>query len=149
LRDRTEDIPILVEAFVQEACERNGFALKKVSPAALQGLAAMEWGGNVRELKNYVERLAILTPGAVIERADIGAGGGQRKGEVDDIMMSSKSLQEFKDHAEAAFIRHQLEKHHWNVSKTAEALEMERSHLYTKIKKYGLSRGDGGPPEEE
>ncbi len=148
LRDRPEDIAILVEAFVREACERNGFALKKISEPAVQTLAAMEWSGNVRELKNFVERLVILTPGTTIERGELTAGGLQRKGEVEDLIQSSKSLQEFKDVSEAAFIKYQLEKHHWNVSKTAETLEMERSHLYTKIKKYGLQRADGEEGEE-
>ena len=143
LRDRSEDIAILVEAFVREACERNGFALKKITDQAVQTLAFMDWSGNVRELKNFVERLVILTPGATIERSELASGGLQRKGEVEDLIQSSKSLQEFKDLAEAAFIKFQLEKHHWNVSKTAETLEMERSHLYTKIKKYGLQRGEG------
>ena len=143
LRDRSEDIAILVEAFVREACERNGFALKKITDQAVQALALMDWSGNVRELKNFVERLVILTPGATIERSELASGGLQRKGEVEDLIQSSKSLQEFKDLAEAAFIKFQLEKHHWNVSKTAETLEMERSHLYTKIKKYGLQRGEG------
>jgi DNA-binding NtrC family response regulator len=56
------------------------------------------------------------------------------------MVTASRTLQEFKDRSEAAFIRHHLEKNGWNVSKTAEALEMERSHLYTKIKKYALER---------
>ena len=149
LRERREDIPLLVDAFVFEACERNGFALKKISEQALGVLASTEWSGNVRELKNFVERLVILTPGTTIERAELGAGGPNRRGEVEGLIDSSKSLQEFKDGAEAAFIKHQLERHHWNVSKTAETLEMERSHLYTKIKKYGLQRGEGGAVEEE
>ena len=57
-----------------------------------------------------------------------------------NILDSSKTFQEFKDQTESAFIKKQLELHDWNVSKTAEALEIERSHLYTKIKKYGLER---------
>ena len=65
-----------------------------------------------------------------------------------DILYSSRSFQEFKDRAEAAFIQHQLKLHHWHVTKTAEALEMERSHLYTKIKKYGLER-EGREDNEE
>jgi DNA-binding NtrC family response regulator len=59
---------------------------------------------------------------------------------VEELVQSSHSFQEFKDRAEAAFIKHQLKLHNWNVTKTADALQMERSHLYTKIKKYGLER---------
>jgi DNA-binding NtrC family response regulator len=64
------------------------------------------------------------------------------KDTVDEIVHVNQSFQEFKDRAEAMFIAHQLRLHDWNVSKTAETLQMERSHLYTKIKKYGLERNE-------
>ncbi|MBI4811630.1 MAG: sigma-54-dependent Fis family transcriptional regulator [Ignavibacteriales bacterium] len=116
LRERREDIPILIQAFIGDTCSRNGISKKKISERAIEMLKTMEWKGNVRELRNIVERLVIMSRG------------------------KSQSFQDFKDRAEAIFIKHQLKLHNWNVSKTAEALEMERSHLYTKIKKYGLER---------
>ncbi|MCC6395983.1 MAG: sigma-54-dependent Fis family transcriptional regulator, partial [Bacteroidetes bacterium] len=64
----------------------------------------------------------------------------QQRGEVEDLLLQGLTFQEFKDRAEAAFIRKQLEAHEWNVSKTAEALEIQRSHLYNKMRKYGLER---------
>ncbi len=144
LRERREDIPILVKAFIEDTCARNGMAVKSITGRALEALSRMEWSGNVRELRNIVERLVIMSPGDTIEDAGGALPGPAAKGEIDDILHSSASFQEFKDRAEAAFIKRQLEMHGWNVSKTAEALEMERSHLYTKIKKYGLERGGEG-----
>ncbi|TAK54872.1 MAG: sigma-54-dependent Fis family transcriptional regulator [Bacteroidetes bacterium] len=141
LRERKEDIPLLIKAFIADTCARYAFPVKTISEQTLQSLMNLEWSGNVRELKNSIERLVIMSPGNSIETADLRTLGVSRKGEVDDIIASSHSFQEFKDKAEAAYIRHQLERHSWNVSKTAEALEMERSHLYTKIKRYGLERG--------
>jgi len=145
LRERREDVAVLVNAFVEEICTKNGFAPKTITPGVVAELTAMEWSGNVRELRNYVERLVILTPGKEIA----GAGGGpsveRAEGGLDDMVAGSATLQEFKDRSEGAFIGYHLEKHGWNVSKTAEALGMERSHLYTKIKKYGLERKKENP----
>jgi DNA-binding NtrC family response regulator len=140
LRERLEDLPILVNAFIQDTCEQNGFAQKRISPQALQQLARMQWNGNVRELRNAIERLVILAPGATIEADDLHVIGSSQRSALDDIIGTSKTFQEFKDKSEAAFIKHQLEIHHWNISQTADALEMERSHLYTKLKKYGLEK---------
>ncbi len=140
LRERREDIPVLVEAFIEETCTRNGFAVKTISQRALQALGGMEWTGNVRELRNIVERLVIMSRGSGIDLEDLGVVSVAQKDAMGELIQASQSFQDFKDRAEAAFIRHQLELHNWNVSKTAEALEMERSHLYTKIKKYGLER---------
>ncbi len=155
LRERREDIPALAVAFVAEVCTKNGFAPKELSAASLSGLESMPWSGNVRELRNYVERLVILSPGRVIDATGaatfnpVGAGasagpGGPgapgAEGGLEEMVSGSKTLQEFKERSEAAFISHQLERFGWNVSKTAEALGMERSNLHTKIKKYGLER---------
>ncbi|MBI4549022.1 MAG: sigma-54-dependent Fis family transcriptional regulator [Ignavibacteriae bacterium] len=147
LRERREDIPILIKAFIEDTCLRNGIAVKTISERAVHILMGMEWSGNVRELRNIVERLVIMTPGNTIESTDLQTLSLTHRDELESILHSSKGFQEFKDRAEAAFIKHQLELHNWNVSKTAEALEMERSHLYTKIKKYGLERA--GRDEEE
>ena len=141
LRERREDIPVLVKAFIEDTCAKNGMAPKSISDKAVEALGRMEWSGNVRELRNIVERLVIMSAGDRIEDVAGALQGSRGGGEVEDILHSSASFQEFKDRAEAAFIKRQLEVHGWNVSKTAEALEMERSHLYTKIKKYGLERG--------
>jgi DNA-binding NtrC family response regulator len=138
LRERREDIPLLVKAFVTETCVRYGFSEKAISERAMQSLTMLDWSGNVRELRNSIERLVIMSSGNIIETTDLQTLGVTHKAGIDDLIVSSQTFQEFKDKAEAAYIKFQLEKHNWVVSKTAEALDMERSHLYTKIKKYGL-----------
>ncbi len=140
LRERREDIPLLARVFVDDVCTQNGMAVKTISPNALSRLQAMDWSGNVRELRNTIERLVIMTPRATIEESDIAASPSARRGEEDDLLVEGLTFQEFKDRAEAAFIRKQLEASGWNVSKTAEALQIQRSHLYSKMKKYGLER---------
>ncbi|MCC6395813.1 MAG: sigma-54-dependent Fis family transcriptional regulator [Bacteroidetes bacterium] len=140
LRERREDIPVLAAAFVDEVCTQNGMAPKRFSDEALRLLQGMEWRGNVRELRNTVERLVIMTPESVIARVEVFPQEVQQRGEVEDLLLQGLTFQEFKDRAEAAFIRKQLEAHEWNVSKTAEALEIQRSHLYNKMRKYGLER---------
>ncbi|HSQ74832.1 MAG TPA: sigma-54 dependent transcriptional regulator [Bacteroidota bacterium] len=143
LRERREDIPVLAAAFVEEVCTQNGMAPKRFSDEALRLLQGMEWRGNVRELRNTVERLVIMTPENVITRVEVFPQETRRSGELDDLLAQSMTFQEFKDRAEAAFIRKQLEAHEWNVSKTAEALEIQRSHLYNKMRKFGLEREVG------
>ncbi len=149
LRERREDIPLLVEWFVEDVSVRNGLPRKEITPKVMHLLMEMEWSGNVRELRNAVERLVIMSPRKVIDAADIEVLSFRRGTVIDDLIASSGSFQEFKDRAESAFIAYQLKLHNWNVSKTAEVLEMERSHLYTKIKKYGLERDDAQPISPE
>lgn len=147
LRERKEDIPVLVGAFIEDVCSRNGMAKKVINDDTVARLAAREWPGNVRELRNAVERLVILSPGAVLDVSLLDVQGTSGKGELDDVLATSKTFQDFKDKAEAAFIKRQLEVHKWNISKTAESLDIQRSHLYTKMKKYGLARE--GEDEEQ
>lgn len=142
LRDRRDDIPVLAKSFAQDICSRYGITPKKFSERALNYLKGLEYSGNVRELRNIVERLIILTPGNTIE-VDMLEPTGLTKGTAtDDIIATSKTYQEFKDKSEAAFIKRMLELHKWNISKTAETMDIERSNLYNKIKKYGLERED-------
>jgi two-component system, NtrC family, nitrogen regulation response regulator NtrX len=140
LRERRDDIPLLAQSFVEEVCMQNGMALKSISSEALKFLQGMEWSGNVRELRNMVERMVIMTPGSLITETEIKPPAATVKVETADLVMEGLTFQEFKDRAEAAFIRKQLEASGWNVSKTAEVLEIQRSHLYSKMKKYGLER---------
>jgi DNA-binding NtrC family response regulator len=146
LRERRNDIPILVSSFIEDVCTRNGMAIKTVSEEALRRLSLLEWRGNIRELRNTVERLVILSPGNTIDISllEVGVQGG--RGEFEDILSQGGTFQEFKERAEAAFIRRQLDLHKWNISKTAESLDIQRSHLYTKMKRYGLMK-EGDPDE--
>ncbi len=141
LRERREDIPLLAREFVDEVCAQNGIAAKTIAEEVLHRLQAMEWSGNVRELRNTIERMVIMTPDAVIAETDLPAPPSTPRGEVAGLDMEGMTFQEFKDRAEAVFIRKQLEASGWNVSRTAELLKIQRSHLYSKMKKYGLERG--------
>ncbi len=142
LRERLEDIPILAKAFVEDICKRNGFALKKISDRALDYLKGLGWSGNVRELRNIIERLVIMTPANTIEVDVLETTGSTKGTALDDIVSTSHNFQEFKDRSETLYIKRLLDLHKWNISKTAEALDIERSHLYSKMKKYGLERQD-------
>jgi DNA-binding NtrC family response regulator len=141
LRERREDIPLLAAAFAADICRRNGMAPKSFSDGALELFRAMEWTGNVRELRNTVERLVIMTPGGLIEAAHVERPAARKRNALDELVEEGGTFQEFKERAEAAFIRKKLEANSWNISRTAEALDIQRSHLYNKMKKYGLARG--------
>lgn len=142
LRERSEDIPVLARAFADEICRHNGMAPKQFSEEALRKFQGMEWSGNVRELRNTVERLVIMTPGTQIEAGQIESGQPVARVDADNLINRGGTFQEFKDRSEAAFIRKQLEDNNWNISRTAEVLDIQRSHLYNKMKKYGLTRGE-------
>ncbi len=144
LRQRREDIPILAQAFLENVCTRNGLPPKILADSTLKALMLRDWPGNVRELRNAIERLAILTPGKIITPEildNFGALGLKTPAanQMTYIDMSG-TFQEFKERAEAAYIRYQLELNNWNISKTAEVLDIQRSHLYTKMKRYGLMK---------
>ncbi|HOV99509.1 MAG TPA: sigma-54 dependent transcriptional regulator [Bacteroidota bacterium] len=144
LRKRREDIPILAQAFLEDVCRRNGIAQKVISDEVMRALQERVWPGNVRELRNAIERLVILSPGTIITLETLNSFGrvGMRQEPIasDAALDLTGTLQEFKDRAEALFIKHQLEQHNWNISKTAEAIDIQRSHLYTKMKRYGLMK---------
>jgi two-component system nitrogen regulation response regulator NtrX len=139
LREHRDDIPALVQSFIDDVCSRNGIARKAISTDAINVLMQRDWPGNVRELKNAVERLVILSHGTSIDMSvldSFGSISGVDSGSLD----VSGTFQDFKERAEAAFIKKQLEFHKWNVTKTAEAMDIQRSHLYTKMKRYGLAK---------
>jgi two-component system nitrogen regulation response regulator NtrX len=139
LRDHRSDIPVLVQSFIDDVCSRNGIARKTISHDAVNVLLQRDWPGNVRELKNAVERLVILSHGSSIDMSVLDAFG-KTSGVDSGALDVSGTFQEFKERAEAVYIRKQLEIHKWNVTKTAEAMEIQRSHLYTKMKRYGLAK---------
>lgn len=143
LRERPEDIPVLATAFAEDICLRNGMAQKRFAEDALRKLQMMPWPGNVRELRNVVERLVIMTPAQYMDASSLESSpSGAHRNAWDDLLSVKGTFQEFKDRAEAAFIKKQLEANGWNISRTAEVLDIQRSHLYNKMKKYGLERDD-------
>ena len=151
LRERRSDTPQLVAHFIAELT-KDGVPAKVFEPAALERLTAHDWPGNIRELKNAVERLLILATGSTVTQNDVerlvGKGeGGRGKGTAgggDAGWMRAATFEEFKQAAERAFLMGKLQEHDWNVSETARSLQMPRSNLYKKIERYGLARrGDG------
>jgi two-component system, NtrC family, nitrogen regulation response regulator NtrX len=141
LNDRTDDIPLLSERFVKEICEDYGVPKKVITPKAMMEIQNINFTGNIRELRNVIERLVILseqkiTEEDVINYAQSPKSGGSPK----DLYERFEKFQDFKDHIEKEFILHRLNKNAWNVSKTAEELDIQRSHLYNKIEKYNLKR---------
>lgn len=141
LNDRTDDIPLLSERFVKEICEDYGVPKKVITPKAMMEIMNINFTGNIRELRNVIERLVILseqkiTEEDVINYAQSPKSGGSPK----DLYERFEKFQDFKDHIEKEFILHRLNKNAWNVSKTAEELDIQRSHLYNKIEKYNLKR---------
>ncbi len=142
LRERREDVPELAARFLVEACERNGRRPMKLSREALAALQAHEWPGNVRELRNLVERLAILCDGPEIGPDDVAAVlPGVRRPRVDRFRAGA-SFHDLVEEAEREVILGALDAHQDNVSDTARALGLERSHLYKKMRALGIRRGE-------
>jgi DNA-binding NtrC family response regulator len=142
LRERSEDIPILLEKFTNDISIKHKKTVTKFSDDALQILKNQSWTGNVRELRNIIERIIIIIDKKEITAKDIEFmfAGNQRS--VDELVDMSNSFQEFKEKAERVFILKQLRANDWNISKTAEILEIQRSHLYNKMKKYEIEKDE-------
>jgi two-component system, NtrC family, nitrogen regulation response regulator NtrX len=141
LNERADDIPMLAEKFVKEVCEDYGIPRKVITPKALEELKTMRWDGNIRELRNVLERLVILSEQKINED-DVKSyvTNTQAKETPTDLFEQFDKFQDFKEHIEKLFIEHKLRKYNWNVSKTAEVLDIQRSHLYNKIEKFDLRR---------
>jgi two-component system nitrogen regulation response regulator NtrX len=146
LRDRREDIPALVKHFADLFSRDNNRRPQRFTQAALEYLQKARWKGNVRELRNTVERLIIMTPGEVIDADDLR----------DIVRLESKTavpdnekerpgtLREFKESAERTFLVGKLRENNWNISKTAEVIGTPRSNLYKKLEQYGISQEEDG-----
>ncbi|HEV2083673.1 MAG TPA: sigma-54 dependent transcriptional regulator [Gemmatimonadales bacterium] len=140
LRERTEDIPALVAFFAEQLASSAGVPGRKFANDAVRRLQSRSWPGNIRELRNAVERALILASGKMVTAADIdhllpGPVFGGPAGE-----SGSQTFETFKLEAEKNFLTQKLKEHDWNVSETARSLKMPRSNLYKKIERYGLSR---------
>lgn len=141
LNERSDDIPLLAEKFVKEVCEDYGIPKKVITPKALEELKTMNWEGNIRELRNVIERLVILSDQKITDtEVKTFVTNTQAKDTPTDLFEQFDKFQDFKEHIEKLFIEHKLRKFVWNVSKTAEVLDIQRSHLYNKIEKYDLRR---------
>ncbi len=145
LRERREDIPIITTDIADRIARRNGLEMKSFTPDALNALRRFEWRGNVRELHNVVERLIILSEGEQVTASDVDTyvnPGGSAANPVLNLLDQYDQFSEFRDMAEKMFIETKLVQFDWNISKTAEEIGIQRSHLYNKMGKYDISRSD-------
>jgi len=160
LRDRREDMPALVQHFAKLTSEEHNLKPKRFEPRAMEVLQRYRWRGNIRELRNTVERVMIMAPGDLIRVEDLPA---EIRGDSAARPMASEAaapvqstaaaaapsssptpaagtLREFKEAAERAFLVEKLRENNWNISKTAEALDTPRSNLYKKLEQYGIKQ---------
>ena len=150
LRNRLDDLPLLVQHFVERFHRDNARSPKTIAPSAIRVMESYDWPGNIRELKNIVERLLIMAPHEVIVSDDVTAilpVTPEAVTEIDATSISlqpqsSNSLQKMVDEAEKSFVLRALEANRWNVKQTAEQLKIERSNFYKKLTKYNIKRPD-------
>jgi two-component system nitrogen regulation response regulator NtrX len=161
LRERRDDIAALVRHFADLFARDNNFHRKTFTAAAMDRLRQQHWRGNIRELRNFVERLMIMTSGEAIDAKDIPEGGAMR-GDLpvaagatggeggsggsapDQPWMHATTLQEFKSGSERAYLVSRLRENGWNISKTAEVIDTPRSNLYKKLEQYQISQERDG-----
>jgi two-component system, NtrC family, nitrogen regulation response regulator NtrX len=163
LRDRKDDLAALVRHFADLFSRENNFRRKTFTQAAMERLKQHHWRGNIRELRNFVERLIIMSPGDQVDVKDLPDFAGVRSldlpapaaslsngaiaaapaaSEVD--WMRAPTLQEFKSTSERAFLVTKLRDNAWNISKTAEVIDTPRSNLYKKLEQYQISQEKDG-----
>jgi two-component system nitrogen regulation response regulator NtrX len=146
LRERPEDIPPLVRHYMEYFARDNNVRPKRITPAAVEVLQRHRWKGNIRELRNTVERLMIMTAGDNIDVADLPdilrspSSTGRAGPSADQDAARAGTLREFKDSTERAYLVSKLRENGWNISKTAEAIDTPRSNLYKKLEQYQISQ---------
>src|SRR5215470_10135360 len=152
LRERAEDVPLLVRHYMDYFARENNVRPKRITTAALDALQRYRWKGNIRELRNTVERLNIMTSGDTIDIADLpetvrsnmGGGLASPKATGDGEATRAGTLREFKENAERNFLVGKLRENGWNISKTAEVIGTPRSNLYKKLEQYQITQETEG-----
>jgi len=146
LRDRREDVPLLVRHFAELMARDNNFRPKRFTPAAIELMQQHRWKGNIRELKNTVERLLIMAPGETIDVGDLRGvlRVESRTNDEDGGREKPGTLREFKEVAERQFLVEKLRENAWNISRTAEVIGTPRSNLYKKLEQYGIAQESDG-----
>jgi two-component system nitrogen regulation response regulator NtrX len=139
LRDRDADIPLLAEHFMIEFAREYGRRPKQLDTGAATGLRSYRWPGNVRELRNVIERLMIMVPGDTIALSDLAFLDGGTLTAVEQPGVPAVPLHEARERFERDYILRALAAQHGNISRTADALGVERSNLYRKMKAFGIA----------
>jgi len=148
LRERPGDIPQLVRYYIEQLSRDNNTRPKRITQAALDALQRYRWKGNIRELRNTVERLIIMTAGDTIDAVDLPdilrspAAAVKPGGDSEPVRVGT--LREFKDVSERAYLVAKLRENGWNISKTAEVIDTPRSNLYKKLEQYQISQETDG-----
>jgi two-component system, NtrC family, nitrogen regulation response regulator NtrX len=154
LRERPEDIPLLLKHFLDTLSRENNQKPKRMTPAAIDAVKRHRWRGNIRELRNTVERLIIMSPSDLIDLPDLpdslrsdkllarptAAGAPAASGGTAD----AGTLRQFKESAERAYLVEKLRENAWNISKTAEVIGTPRSNLYKKLEQYAIRQETDG-----
>ncbi|MBN2371983.1 MAG: sigma-54-dependent Fis family transcriptional regulator [Vicinamibacteria bacterium] len=143
LRERPGDIPLLVESFINQFCRENNYRRRSLTPGALAALKKQPWRGNVRELRNTIERLLIMVSGEEITEEDL-SQVNRRSPQNAFALENTSSLKDFKEAAERAFIVQKLKETRWNISATAAVIGTPRSNLYKKLDQYGITQEKDG-----
>jgi two-component system nitrogen regulation response regulator NtrX len=148
LRERREDIPVLVRHFADVFSRENNFRRKTFTAAAMERLQQHGWRGNIRELRNTVERLMIMSNADAIDVTDLRLADAGRVDQSapaqDNGWMHAPTLHEFKANSERAYLVTKLRENAWNISKTAEVVDTPRSNLYKKLEQYKISQETDG-----
>ncbi len=151
LRERPEDIPLLVRHYMESFTRENNARPKRITQPAMDALQRYRWKGNIRELRNTVERLYIMTGGETIDVADLpsavrspGLAPPRPAPAGDGEPAKVGTLREFKDSAERTYLVQKLRENGWNISKTAEAIDTPRSNLYKKLEQYQITQESDG-----
>jgi two-component system nitrogen regulation response regulator NtrX len=151
LRERREDIPLLSQYFLKEVARENQALPKTFTPRALEVLAAQPWPGNVRELKNFIWRVSLLIPQPVIDAEDLPLERSNSLSAAGNLnaLLTLPDFREARARFEREFLQRKLAEHGGSVSATAEAIGLERTHLYRKLRTYGLEAGKEGEAKHE
>jgi two-component system nitrogen regulation response regulator NtrX len=152
LRERPEDVALLVRHYIDYFARENNTRPRRITPAAMDVLQHYRWKGNIRELRNTVERLIIMTAGETIDVADLppvvrapaSAGEAAPRVAGDAAATKTGTLREFKDSTERAYLVTKLRENGWNISKTAEVIDTPRSNLYKKLEQYQITQETDG-----
>jgi two-component system nitrogen regulation response regulator NtrX len=155
LRERRPDIPLLARHFIGQLSAEHGKRPKELSADALDLLTSQAWPGNVRELRNIIERLVIMSPGDRVEAANLPApllglsvAAEERGAHASGALGEFPSLAAAREDFEKRYIWRKYQECAGNMSRTAEALQVERSNLYRKMKAYGLIAARKGEAAE-
>lgn len=138
LRERTDDIRVLTDFFINQVCKAYNINLRKFSNEALNKLKSFRWTGNVRELKNFIERIIFTVDNTIIEEEDIEVPETKHTKELNDLLNRNLSLNDFQNESERIFLLKVLKDYKYNISQTAEGLKIQRSHMYKLMTKYNI-----------